>query len=300
MKTDLPVLGTNLPGIPLFKKGKVRDVYDLGQELLLVSTDRISAFDVVLPTGIPMKGTVLTQLSAFWFSKTRDVAASHFVTADIDEVIGRHPKLKPHREILKGRSTLAAKAEVVPIECVVRGYLSGSGWKEYQKSQAVCGVALPKGLAESAELPRPIFTPATKEETGHDLNISEAQMAERIGQDLTRQLRERSLGLYSLARDHARSRGILIADTKFEFGLLNGKVTLVDEVLTPDSSRFWPMEEYAPGRPQMSFDKQFVRDYLESLAWDKKPPAPALPDEIVEKTSAKYLQAYELLTGRSL
>ena len=201
---------------------------------------------------------------------------------------------------MKGRSTLAAKAQVVPIECVVRGYLSGSGWKEYQKSQAVCGVALPKGLVESAELPRPIFTPATKEETGHDLNISEAQMGERIGADLTRQLKEKSLALYTAARDHARSRRILIADTKFEFGLLNGKVTLVDEVLTPDSSRFWPMEGYAPGRPQMSFDKQFVRDYLESVAWDKTPPAPALPEEIVEKTSAKYLQAYALLTGRSL
>ncbi len=293
------VLETHLPGIPLFKKGKVRDVYDLGEHLLMVSSDRISAFDVVLPTGIPIKGAVLTQLSAFWFLKFQGAFASHFLTADIEEILRFHPRLAPHRETLQDRSMLVTQAKVVPIECVVRGYLSGSGWREYQKTQAVCGVSLPAGWVESQELTEPIFTPATKEETGHDLNISEAQMAQRVGSELTRALKAKSLTLYTLARDYALSRGILIADTKFEFGLLAGQPILVDEVLTPDSSRFWPVESYAPGRPQASFDKQFVRDYLESIAWNKTPPAPILPDEIVEKTSAKYLQAYELLTGKS-
>ncbi len=294
------VLETNLPGIKLFKRGKVRDVYDLGDQLLIVASDRISAFDVVIPTGIPQKGAVLTALSAFWFGKTAAIVPNHLVSAEIGEILLRRPALGPHRAVLAGRSMLVRKGEVVPIECVVRGCLSGSGWKEYRKSQSVCGVALPPGLAESAELPEPIFTPATKEESGHDVNISEAEMARRVGADLTRKLKEASLALYVTARDYARTRGILIADTKFEFALEGGAPMLVDEALTPDSSRFWPADRYAPGGPQLSFDKQFVRDYLESLPWDKTPPAPALPEEIVRKTSEKYLQALRQLTGKTV
>lgn len=294
------ILKTNLPGIPIFKQGKVRDVYDLGDHLLIVTTDRISAFDVVLPTGIPRKGEVLTQISAFWFSFIRDLCASHFVTADIEEILRRYPNLGNYRASLADRSTLVVKADVVPIECVVRGYLAGSGWKEYKKIQSVCGVSLPKGLRESDELPQPIFTPATKEETGHDVNISEEEMAGRVGRELTGRLKAASLAIYQKARDHARSRGIIIADTKFEFGEKEGRTLLVDEVLTPDSSRFWPAQVYTPGASQMSFDKQFVRDYLESVSWDKTPPAPALPEEIVRKTSEKYLQAYRQLTGKTL
>lgn len=300
MMTTETVLETNLSGVRIFKKGKVRDVYDLDGHLLIVATDRISAFDVVIPTGIPQKGAVLTALSAFWFGKISSVIPSHFVSAEIDRIIQQHPQLSPHRPVLAGRSMLVRKAEVVPIECVVRGYLSGSGWKEYGKSGSVCGVKLPAGLKESQELPAPIFTPATKEETGHDINISEQEMARRVGADLTGQLKEASLKIYTLAKDYARTRGMIIADTKFEFGLDGGKPILVDEVLTPDSSRFWPVEEYAPGRAQASFDKQFVRDYLESIRWDKTPPAPALPEEIVRKTGEKYLQALRLLTGRGL
>ena len=294
------LLETNLQGVKLFKRGKVRDVYDLGEHLLIVATDRISAFDVVIPTGIPQKGAVLTALSAFWFGQMKEVTPSHFVSSDIAQIIQRYPALKPYRELLAGRSMLVIKGEVVPIECVVRGYLSGSGWKEYQKSGSVCGVALPVRLKESQELPTPIFTPATKEESGHDINISEAEMARRVGAELTAQLRQMSLQVYSTARDYARKRGILIADTKFEFARRQNQRMLVDEVLTPDSSRFWPMEQYAPGGPQPSFDKQFVRDYLESVRWDKKPPAPALPDEIVRKTSEKYLQALRQLSGKGL
>ncbi|MBI3615376.1 MAG: phosphoribosylaminoimidazolesuccinocarboxamide synthase [Candidatus Omnitrophica bacterium] len=294
------VLETELAGAKLFKRGKVRDVYDLGDQLLIVATDRISAFDVVIPTGIPSKGAVLTQISAFWFEKMTDLTPTHLVSADTDRITQMHPVLKTHRAVLAGRSMLARKTEVVPIECVVRGYLAGSGWKEYQKSQSVCGVLLPAGLKEAQELPEPIFTPATKEESGHDINISEVEMAKRVGADLTTALRETSLAVYSRARDYARSKGIIIADTKFEFGRFNGEPMLIDELLTPDSSRFWPVEEYAPGRSPVSFDKQFVRDYLEGLSWDKTPPAPALPEEIVRKTSAKYLQALAVLTGRGL
>ena len=289
------VLETHLNQVPIFKQGKVRDVYDLGEHLLIVATDRISAFDVILPTGIPHKGAVLTALSAFWFGRMKEVVASHFITAEVDPIIQQYGNLKPYQAVLKGRSMLVKKAKVVPIECVVRGYLSGSGWKEYQKTRGVCGVTLPSGLLESQELSEPIFTPATKEETGHDVNISEEEMAKRVGLALTQELRQRSLAIYQKARDFARTRGILIADTKFEFGLLNGKAILVDELLTPDSSRFWPAEDYAPGRPQASFDKQFVRDYLEGIRWNKTPPAPALPQEIVEKTSSKYLQALNQL-----
>lgn len=299
MITDT-VLETHLQGIPLFKRGKVRDVYDLDVELLIVATDRISAFDVVLPTGIPNKGAVLTALSAFWFGKIQGIAPSHFMDSNIDRVAARHPVLKPHRALLAGRSMMVRKARVVPIECVVRGYLSGSGWKEYQKNRSVCGVSLPAGLKESDELPEPLFTPATKEESGHDLNISETEMARRVGEDLTRRLKSASLGVYTLARDYARSKGILIADTKFEFGLQDGEILLVDEVLTPDSSRFWPLESYRAGGPQQSYDKQFVRDYLESIRWDKVPPGPALPEEIARKTSEKYLEALRQLTGKGL
>lgn len=294
------VLETKLEGLRLFKKGKVRDVYDLGERLLIVSTDRISAFDVVIPTGIPRKGEVLTRISAFWFKKFSGLTPSHFISADMEEIVRAHPELGPHRQILAGRSMLVKKGRVVPIECVVRGYLSGSGWKEYRQRRSVCGVRLPEGLRESDELPEPIFTPATKEETGHDINISEEEMARRVGEALTRRLKEVSLEIYTRARDCARHRGILIADTKFEFAQdPNGEVMLVDEVLTPDSSRFWPAETYAPGRPQTSFDKQFVRDHLESVAWDKRPPAPELPPEIAAKTSEKYLQALEKLTGET-
>ncbi|MCM8794272.1 MAG: phosphoribosylaminoimidazolesuccinocarboxamide synthase [Candidatus Omnitrophica bacterium] len=294
------VQGTQLPGVTLFKRGKVRDVYDLGEHLLIVATDRVSAFDVVIPTPIPHKGAVLTALSAFWFRMMKDLVSGHLVSADADEIVRRYPVLKPSRELLAGRSMLVIKAQVVPVECVVRGYLAGSGWKEYQKSQAVCGVPLPKGLQEASELPEPVFTPATKEESGHDINISEAQMAERVGAQLTAMLKALSLSIYKKARDYARSKGIIIADTKFEFGRKGEAVLLVDEVLTPDSSRFWPADRYTPGSSPVSFDKQFVRDYLEGLKWDKKPPAPALPEEIVRKTSEKYLQALKQLTGASL
>lgn len=294
------VLETKLAEVKLFKRGKVRDVYDLGPHLLIVSTDRISAFDVVIPTGISSKGAVLTQMSAFWFEKMKDLTPTHLVSVDIDWILRQYPALEAHRAILAGRSMLVRKAEVVPIECVVRGYLAGSGWKEYQKSQSVCGVNLPAGLRESQELPTPIFTPATKEESGHDRNISEAEMAKRVGPELTEKLKNTSMAIYRWARDYARSRGILIADTKFEFGLIDGRPLLVDELLTPDSSRFWPVQDYAVGRSPVSFDKQFVRDYLEGLKWDKTPPAPALPEEIIQKTSAKYLQALTQLTGHGL
>ena len=297
--TEETVLETNLAGVELFKRGKVRDVYALDEHLLIVATDRISAFDVVIPTGIPNKGKVLTQLSAFWFGRLKGITGSHFVSADIDEIIRRHPQLAPHRAVLAGRSMLVVKGRVVPIECVVRGYLSGSGWKEYQKSRSVCGVKLPEGLRESQQLAEPIFTPATKEESGHDINISEQEMAARVGAELTQKLKRVSLEVYKTARDYAKTRGILIADTKFEFaGPLSGEEPmLVDEVLTPDSSRFWPVEGYALGGAPPSFDKQFVRDYLESVRWDKNPPAPPLPEEIVRKTSEKYLQALRQLTG---
>ncbi len=293
------VLETKLPGIRLFKRGKVRDVYDLGEQLLIVATDRISAFDVVIPTGIPSKGAVLTQLSAFWFEKMKDLTPGHLISTDINLILQQHPALKPHQSVLAGRSMLVRKTEVVPIECVVRGYLAGSGWKEYRESQSVCGVKLSVGLRESQELPEPIFTPATKEESGHDINISETEMARRVGSELTKRLKTASLAVYKRARDYARTRGILIADTKFEFGLLNKEFLIVDELLTPDSSRFWPVVDYAVGRSPVSFDKQFVRDYLEGIKWDKTPPAPALPEEIVQKTSAKYLQALTQLTGRT-
>jgi phosphoribosylaminoimidazole-succinocarboxamide synthase len=292
-----PILSLELPGITKVKSGKVREVFDLGDSLLFVATDRISAFDCVMPNGIPRKGEVLTQISHFWFDQTESWLPNHRLQKAGDPLPDR---LKPFAELLQGRSMIVRKTRPLPIECVVRGYLSGSGWKEYRKSGSVCGIALPQGLQESSELPQPIFTPATKAESGHDENISFEQAVQLTGREVAEKARDLSLRLYGFARDLARSRGIIIADTKFEFGLVDGQLILIDEVLTPDSSRFWQAAEYAPGRGQPSFDKQFVRDHLETLDWEKTPPAPALPPEIVAKTQAKYLEAYRLLTGSPL
>ena len=293
------LLQTSLSDLNLLRRGKVRDVYEVDDDrLLIVATDRISAFDCVLPTPIERKGEVLTALSEFWFEKLGQIVANHLITTNIDdmpEVVQRE------RQSLAGRSMLVRRAEVFPVECVVRGYLVGSGWKDYLRTGEVCGHKLPSGLLESAELQEPLFTPSTKAEQGHDENISEAQVSGLIGSEATERLRDTSLRLYSEARSYARQCGIIIADTKFEFGLdKNGTLTLVDEVLTPDSSRFWPAAEYQPGRSQASFDKQFVRDYLETLDWDKKPPAPEIPSEISAATTARYLDAYRLLTGKEL
>lgn len=292
-----PLLTLDLPGIPKVKSGKVREVFDLGQYLLFVATDRISAFDCIMPNGIPNKGKALTQMSHYWFDETESIIKNHRV-ARADAPLP--PELKPFEAKLAGRSMIVLKAKPLAIECVVRGYLAGSGWKEYKKSQSVCGVALPAGLLESSELPEPIFTPSTKAEEGHDENISFEQAEKIVGSDIARKVRDASIRLYSWARDHARKRGIIIADTKFEFGLFNGEVILIDEVLTPDSSRFWPMSEYQPGRGQSSFDKQFVRDYLENLGWNKQPPAPKLPADVVARTAEKYAEAYRCLTGKEL
>jgi phosphoribosylaminoimidazole-succinocarboxamide synthase len=292
-----PLLHINLPGVPQIKSGKVREIFDLGHALLIVATDRISAFDCVMPNGIPRKGEILTQISHFWFEQTANFQKNHLLARADDPLPER---LQPWEDQLARRSMIVKKAEPLAIECVVRGYLAGSGWAEYRKAQTVCGIALPPGLAESSELPEPIFTPATKAETGHDENISFAKAAELVGAEVAEQARAASLRIYNFARNHARERGIIIADTKFEFGMENGELILIDEVLTPDSSRFWPADQYQPGRGQPSFDKQFVRDYLESLAWDKTPPAPALPPEVVARTQAKYLEAYTRLTGREL
>jgi phosphoribosylaminoimidazole-succinocarboxamide synthase len=283
-----------LPGVPMLKSGKVREVFDVGDALLFVATDRISAFDSILPTPIPDKGRVLTQLSLFWFDFLREVVPNHFITAD---VAAYRPALAPHAAQLNGRAMVVKKATVLPIECVVRGYLVGSGWSEYQRHGTVCGEALPAGLREADELPTPLFTPSTKAESGHDENISFAQMTGVVGEDIARRLRAASIQLYTRAQAHARSRGIIIADTKFEFGMVNGTLTLVDEVLTPDSSRFWPADQYVPGRAQPSFDKQFVRDYLVTSGWSKEPPAPPLPADVVAKTREKYLQALTILTA---
>ena len=326
------ILETNLSGVPLARRGKVRDVYDLGEHLLIVATDRISAFDYVLGSGIPDKGRVLTQLSAFWFGQVGDLTPHHLVSENVDEFPA---VLRPFRDILRGRSMLVRKTTPLPVECVARGYLSGSGWKEYQQTGAVCAIALPAGLRESDRLPAPIFTPATKAETGHDENISEADAGHIVGRDLIGRLRELTLEIYSRGVAHAAARGILIADTKFEFGLAvarsaeagasagqglavarsaeagasagqglatngDGTLMLIDEVLTPDSSRFWPAASYEPGHGQPSFDKQFVRDYLERIKWNKQPPVPSLPDDVVLQTREKYLDAYRQLTGQEL
>lgn len=296
------LLKTELPGVEPFARGKVRDLYTLGDRLLIVASDRISAFDVVLPSGIPDKGRVLTQLSVFWFEFLRDLVPTHFLTATVDEF---PQAARRHRAQLDGRAMLVRRAQVVPIECVVRGYLAGSGWKEYRQTGRICGVQLPAGLRESEQLPEPIFTPATKATSGHDQNISFDQMAQQVGGALAEELRSLSLGIFRKAADYARSRGLLLADTKFEFGHEVGsegsqRLLLVDEVLTPDSSRFWAADGYQPGRSQPPFDKQLVRDYLEKSGWNKQPPAPSLPSDIIEATRERYREAYRRLTGREL
>ncbi len=293
------LLQTSLSDLQLVRRGKVRDVYAVDQNsLLVVATDRISAFDCVLPTPIQRKGEVLTALSEFWFQLLGHVVPNHLITTDVENM---PETVRQNSAEIKGRSMLVKRAEVFPVECVVRGYLVGSGWKDYLRTGEVCGHKLPEGLLESAELSEPIFTPSTKAEHGHDMNISEAEVREMLGEETTSFLRTTSLRLYNEARDYARRRGIIIADTKFEFGKdKSGQPILVDEVLTPDSSRFWPLEAYVPGRSQPSFDKQFVRDYLETLDWDKKPPAPAIPSHIADATSGRYLEAYKLITGQDL
>jgi phosphoribosylaminoimidazole-succinocarboxamide synthase len=291
------LLQTDFPELTLHARGKVRDLYSLNEQLLFVATDRISAFDYVLATGIPEKGRVLTQLSLFWFDFLKDVVKNHLVTANVDQ----YPApLKKYADDLRGRSMLVTKAQMIDIECVARGYLSGSGWKEYQQTGAVCGIKLPAGLKESDKLPEPIFTPATKALSGHDENISIEEMAKRTGKELAEKLRDLTLKIYKTAADYAAGRGIIIADTKFEFGQTSQGLTLADEVLTPDSSRFWPADKYQPGKAQESFDKQFVRDYLEAIKWNKQPPARSLPEDVARKTSEKYIEAYRILAGREL
>jgi len=295
---DSALLQTDFPTLELYASGKVRDVYRTDNEhLLFVATDRISAFDYVLATGIPQKGRVLTQMSLFWFDFLKKIVPNHLVTADVN----RYPEnLRPYQDQLEGRSMLVVRADMIGVECVVRGYISGSAWKEYKHSGKVCGIDLPAGLKESDKLPEPIFTPATKATTGHDENISFAEMSKLVGSELSRELRDLSLRVYQTAADYARQKGIIIADTKFEFGKTAAGLVLADEVLTPDSSRFWPADKYSPGKAQDSFDKQYVRDYLESIHWNKQPPAPALPPEVARQTSEKYIEAYRQLTGREL
>jgi phosphoribosylaminoimidazole-succinocarboxamide synthase len=292
-----PLLQLELPGVKKLKSGKVREVFDLGERLLFVASDRISAFDCVMPTGIPRKGEVLTQISYFWFAQTAGIVDNH-LTGGPDEPLPA--ELQKYASVLGRRSMIVKKTQPLAIECVVRGYLSGSGWKDYQKTGKVCGIALPAGLKDSSRLPKPLFTPATKAETGHDENISFEEACHITGREIAEQARDLSLQIYSFAAEYALKRGLIIADTKFEFGLRDGKLILIDEVLTPDSSRFWPADKYQEGRGQPSFDKQFVRDYLETLTWNKQPPAPALPPEVITKTTEKYLEAYARLTGRPL
>ncbi len=308
------VITTNIKGLPKFRTGKVRDVYDLGDKLLIVATDRLSAFDVVMPNGIPDKGRVLTQLSLFWFDLTKDVVENHLITADTEEILRELDSqgvanVESLRELLDGRSMIVMKTKPYPVECVIRGYLSGSAWKEYRMALQEAkngslvdlhGHLLPSGLRESDRLPEPIFTPATKAESGHDQNIAIKDMQDIIGKADADVLIEKSVAVYSLAADYALSRGIIIADTKFEFGKKDGKIILIDEILTPDSSRFWDVNNYSPGGPQPSFDKQYVRDWLESIGWNKEPPPPILPDEVVQKTAEKYREAYRRIVGKPL
>jgi phosphoribosylaminoimidazole-succinocarboxamide synthase len=293
MSTSSVQLEAALPRLKLFGRGKVRDIYTVGDQLLIVATDRISAFDFILGSGIPQKGKVLTQISLFWFEMMKDIIPNHLISASPREYPA---ELSEYAALLEGRSMLVKKAKPFPVECVARGYLSGSGWKEYQQQASVCGIPLPRGLVESSQLPEPIFTPATKATSGHDENISFEQMSRLVGADNTQRLRDYTLRIYRKAAAYAAARGIIIADTKLEFGVFEGEIILIDEALTPDSSRFWPADSYAPGGPQASFDKQFVRDYLEASGWNKQPPAPALPDRVVIGTSAKYVEAYERLT----
>jgi phosphoribosylaminoimidazole-succinocarboxamide synthase len=296
MCEDEVLLEAKLP-LPLVARGKVRDVFDLGESLLFVASDRISAFDCVLASGIPCKGRVLTQMSLFWFDFLRDLTPNHVLTANVAD----YPrKLNKHKKALDGRSMIVKKAQMVQVECVARGYLAGSGWKEYQKTEKVCGIPLPSGLRDGDKLPEPLFTPATKAVTGHDVNVSFNYIAGLLGVDLAGQLRDTTLDIYNRAAMYALDRGIILADTKFEFGFIDGELTLADEALTPDSSRFWPADTYKPGGAQPSYDKQYVRDFLETLKWDKRPPAPALPSDVVRKTSEKYREAYSRLTGMHL
>ncbi|TAM41268.1 phosphoribosylaminoimidazolesuccinocarboxamide synthase [bacterium] len=291
------LLKTDFKDLKLFRRGKVRDVYDLGDKLLIVSTDRISCFDVVLPCGIPYKGRVLTGISEFWFDFIKDMIPHHLITADVD----KYPdELKKYKADLSGRSMLVLKTKPLPVECVVRGYLSGSGWNEYREKQSICGIDLPKGLRQSDKLPEVIFTPSTKADVGHDQNVSQEYIAQLVGPGIAEDLKKISIEVYRRTSSYALQKGIIIADTKFEFGIHNGRMIIIDEVLTPDSSRFWAAKDYRPGEAQMSFDKQFVRDYLETLIWDKKPPAPDLPVEIIRKTTEKYLEAYRKLTGMEI
>jgi phosphoribosylaminoimidazole-succinocarboxamide synthase len=296
MCRDEVLLETKLP-LPLLGRGKVRDLYDLGDSVLFVASDRISAFDCILGSGIPCKGRILTQMSLFWFDFLRDVVPSHLLAADVKEYPRR---LSRYRKKLAGRSMLVKKAQMVQVECVARGYLAGSGWKEYQEKGSVCGIPLPPGMRDGDQLPEPIFTPATKAKSGHDMNVPFRYVAKELGVDLAGQLRDLTLELYNRAAKYALERGIIVADTKFEFGFVDERLVLADEVLTPDSSRYWPADTYRPGGPQYSFDKQYVRDYLETLSWNKRPPAPALPEEVVRKTSEKYEEAFTRLTGRAL
>ena len=300
MEQTKTLLSLELTDVPLFKKGKVREVYDLGDKLLFVATDRISAFDVIMANGIPDKGKVLNMISAFWFGFTNNIMENHMISVDIDEIIAADERLQSYREELAGRAMLVKKARPLTVECIVRGYISGSGWKDYQREGKISGIGLPEGLKLSEKLEEPIFTPSTKAETGHDINILQEEMIREVGEGIFDFLKEKSIALYEKASEYARQKGIIIADTKFEFGTIGNKIVLIDEALTPDSSRFWPLDDYQPGRQQKSFDKQFVRDYLETLDWDKTPPGPELPADIVEKTREKYLQAYRILTGKEL
>ena len=300
METTKTLLRMDLADVPLLKEGKVRNVYDLGDKLLFVASDRISAFDVIMSNGIPDKGKILNLISDFWFDYMKDVIENHRITTDIDQIVSADERLKPYRDMLDKRSMLVKKAVPLTVECIVRGYISGSGWKDYKKTGMICGIKLPEGLKESDKLENPIFTPSTKADEGHDINITQEEARKELGDEVFDTIKQKSIEIYSRARDYAGTKGIIIADTKFEFGKVGDEIILIDEVLTPDSSRFWPKDDYEPGRSQKSFDKQFVRDYLETLDWDKTPPGPELPDDIVEKTREKYLQAYKILTGKQL
>lgn len=298
--TKEALMSTELPDIKLFKKGKVRDIYEIDDKLLIVAADRISAFDIVMPNGIPYKGAVLTQLSSFWFNFTKSIIDNHLITDDFKKITSFDKKLEKYKDILSKRSMLVQKTEPISIECVVRGYLAGSGWRGYKETGYICGIELPSGLKQAQKLPQPIFTPSTKAETGHDEDMTEEEARHLIGEKVFEFVKSKSIEIYEKASEFASSKGIIIADTKFEFGKIRNKIILIDEILTPDSSRFWPEDEYQVGQDQKSFDKQFTRDYLDSLDWDKSPPAPVLPKEIVEKTKDKYLKILKMITGKDI